>query len=138
MLKLVFLCVLICIGDLLINGNYIASITKFKNYLNSYFHMKDLGTIKYFLRIEIARNSSSIYLCQRKYTLEIISEIGLTGAKPVSTSIEPNHQLTKSSRPLFDMPDRYRILIGKLIYLTITHPELAYLVHILAQFMQNL
>lgn len=47
--------------------------------------------IKYFLGIEIVRNPSSLFLCQRKYTLEILSEAGLLGAKPVFTTIEPNH-----------------------------------------------
>ncbi|KAI5664580.1 hypothetical protein M9H77_23903 [Catharanthus roseus] len=61
--------------------------------------------------------------------------MGLLGAKPASTPVEPNHQLAKASGSLFDNPDRYRRLIGKLIYLTLTRPELAYVVHTLAQFM---
>lgn len=69
--------------------------------------MKDMGTVKYFLGIEIAHNPSSIYLCQGKCTLEIVSEISLISAKPASTPIEPNHELAKSSGLFFDMPDRY-------------------------------
>ncbi|KAI5648573.1 hypothetical protein M9H77_34578 [Catharanthus roseus] len=63
--------------------------------------------------------------------------MGLLGAKPASTPVEPNHQLAKASGSLFDNPDRYRRLIGKLIYLTLTRPELAYAVHTLAQFMHT-
>lgn len=58
--------------------------------------MKDLGTLKYFLGIEVACNSIVIYLCQRKYTLEIIYETGLWWAKAASTPTDPNHQLAKS------------------------------------------
>lgn len=54
-----------------------------------------------------------------------------------STPLEPNHQLAKTFGPFFATPDRYRRLITKLIYLTLTRLELAYLVHILAQFMQK-
>lgn len=51
-----FLCVLIYVDDLLITGNSLAAITKFREYLSSYFHMKDLGPLKYFLGIEVAQN----------------------------------------------------------------------------------
>lgn len=62
----VFLCVLIYVDDLLITGNSFPSIAKFKAYLNSCFSMKDLGPLKYFLGIEVTRNSFGIYVCQRK------------------------------------------------------------------------
>lgn len=73
-----------------------------------------------------------MYLCQRKYALEIISETGLMGAKLASTTIESNHQLAKDIGPLFEQPNRYCRFIRKLIYLTLTLLELAYVVHILA------
>lgn len=122
--------------DLLIMGNSLFSVLKFKEYLHTCFSMKDLGTLKYFLGIEVTRSSSGCFLCQRKYTLELISETGLLGAKPTSTPIEPNHNLTKSTSSLFHLPDRYRCLVGKLIYLTITGPDLAFIFHSLAQFLQ--
>ncbi|KAI5673435.1 hypothetical protein M9H77_13799 [Catharanthus roseus] len=131
----IYLCVLIYVDDLLITGNSLSKLEKFKASLHKCFHMKDLGSLKYFLGIEIGRNSTGLFLCQRKYTLEILSEMGLLGAKPASTPVEPNHQLAKASRSLFDNPNRYRRLIGKLIYLTFTRPELAYVVNTLAQFM---
>ncbi|KAL9281130.1 putative reverse transcriptase, RNA-dependent DNA polymerase [Arabidopsis thaliana] len=53
----------------------------FKSYLSSCFHMSDIGLLKYFLGIEVARNSTGMYLCQRKYALDIISDTGLLGSK---------------------------------------------------------
>lgn len=67
--------------------------------------------------------------------MEIISKTGLMGAKPASTLLEPNHNLAKTSDPFFYQPNRYRRLVGKLIYLTLTRPELAYAVYVLLQFM---
>jgi hypothetical protein len=46
--------------------------------------MKDLGSLKYFLGIEVARNSTGLFLYQRKYALDIISEVGMLGVKPVA------------------------------------------------------
>nr|KYP34077.1 Retrovirus-related Pol polyprotein from transposon TNT 1-94 [Cajanus cajan] len=74
--------------DLIICGNDSAAIQRFKEYLSKCFHMKDLGHLKYFLGVEVARNSSGIFLCQRKYALDIIQEVGLLGAQPVATPLE--------------------------------------------------
>lgn len=116
--------------DLLITRTSFSIVIMFKTYVSSYLHMKDLGPLKYFLGIKVARNPSSLYLCQQKYTLKIFSETGLMGAKPTSTPLEPNHQSAKASSPLFAQPDRYRQLIAKLIYLTLIRLGLAYVVHI--------
>lgn len=52
--------------------------------------------------------------------MEIVSEAGLTGAKPASTPMEPNHKLAKSASPFVHFPDHYHRLIRKLIYVTLT------------------
>ncbi|GJV22574.1 retrovirus-related pol polyprotein from transposon TNT 1-94 [Tanacetum coccineum] len=74
-------------------GNDHESIMQFKSYLSSCFHMKDLGILKYFLGVEVARAQDGIFLCQRKYALDIILEVGLLGAKPAKIPIEQNHRL---------------------------------------------
>ncbi|XP_024006627.1 uncharacterized protein LOC112083125 [Eutrema salsugineum] len=129
--------VLIYVDDLLIGGTDPAAISKFKGYLHTCFHMKDLGRLKYFLGIEVARSPEGIYLSQRKYTLDIVKECGLLGCKPVSTPMEQNHNLPKDDSEFFHDPERYRRLVGRLVYLTHTRPELSYAVHMLAQFMQQ-
>ena len=70
--------------------------------------MKDLGKLKYFLGIEVARNTEGMFLSQQKYALDVISEIGLLGTKPVTTPLEQNHTLAKAIGPLFSNPERYR------------------------------
>lgn len=125
------------VDDLIISGNDSAALTVFKKYLGTCFHMKDLGVLKYFLRIEVARNSEGIFLCQRKYTLDIISEASLLGAKPASFPLEQHHQLARSTSPLLSDVEQYRCLVGRLIYLAFTRPDIAYAVHILSQFLHE-
>lgn len=85
--------------------------------------MKDLGPLKYFLGLEVARNSTGIFLCQRKYTLDIIIEVGLLGAKPIDFPLDQNHHFPLATETPLSNPDRYQRLVGRLVYLTITRPN---------------
>ncbi|CAH9096264.1 unnamed protein product, partial [Cuscuta epithymum] len=129
--------VLVYVDDLIISGNDSVTINSFKVYLNDCFHMKDLGRLKYFLGIEVARSPFGLFLTQRKYALDIITETGLLGAKPATFPIEPNHNLAHASGPPLTDPEPYRRLVGRLVYLAVTRPDLAYVVHILSQFLHN-
>ena len=91
----------------------------------------------YFLCIEVARSASDPFLCQRKYTLDIISEAGLLRAKPSGFPMEQNHKLGRATcNHLADL-EVYLRLVGHLIYLAVTRPDLPYSVHILSRFMQE-
>lgn len=109
-------------------------VRRFKEYLSKCFAMKDLGKLKYFLGIEVSRGPEGIFLSQRMYALDIIADTGNLGSKPTSTPLEQNHQLAKSVAPLLTDPKKYRRLLGRLIYLLNTRPELSYSVHLLSQF----
>lgn len=126
------LCILVYVDDLIISGDSTNAINTFKAYLSTCFHMKDLGILKYFLGLEVARSSRGIYLCQRKYTLDIITECGLLGCKPAGSPMDQNHKLSKAQGDLLPDPERFRRLVGRLIYLLATCPDLAYSVHILS------
>lgn len=98
--------------------------------------IKDLGELKYFLGIEVARSKKGIFKCQRKYTPDLLEEMGMVGAKLVDTPIEQNHGLCSDSVKLLDDPSLYqRRLVGKLIYLTITRLAIGFAVNLVSQFM---
>ncbi|XP_049373342.1 uncharacterized mitochondrial protein AtMg00810-like [Solanum verrucosum] len=108
--------------------------------------MKDLGNLKYFLGIEIMRSKIGILLNQRKYALELISNIGLSGAKLVSTPLEANVKLTTveydeltgtTNDSLYKDVTAYQRIIGRLLYLTITRPDISFAVQVFSQFMQR-
>lgn len=67
-----------------------------------------------------------------KYSLDIVVESEVLGCKPASFSIEQNHKLALTEGTLLEDPEKYRRLVGKLIYLTNSRPELSYFLHILA------
>ena len=112
-------------------------LTRFKAYLNEWFKIKDLGKAKYFLGIEIARGPMGMFLSQRKYALDIVAEAGLLGCKPVATPMEQNHKLLADKGPFYRDPVRFRRVVGWLVYLAITRPELSYTIHILSQVMHK-
>lgn len=87
--------------------------------------------------IEVARNSTGIYLCQQKYALDIITETDLLGAKPAMFPLEQNQKLALSTSSVLTNPELYRRLIEKLIYLVVPRPGLTFRVHTLAHFMQT-
>lgn len=100
--------------------------------------MKDFGILNYFLSLEISHNSSGYFLSQAKYAVDIVYRAGLTNSKVTSTLIKANIHLTPSDgKSLYD-PTLYRQLVNSLIYLTVTHLDIAYAIHIVSQFMSTL
>lgn len=118
-------------------GNDIKVVTKFKEYLSDCFHMKDLGKLKYFLGIEVGHGEEGFMLTQRKYALDLISDVGLLGGKPAATPMEQQHKLGLDTSSFIRDAETYRILVGRLIYLSITRPDISYPVYLLSQFMKS-
>ncbi|KAL9241108.1 hypothetical protein vseg_015256 [Gypsophila vaccaria] len=127
--------ILAYVDDLVIAANDDSALSIVKDYLRSCFPIKDLGVLKYFLGFEVAQNADGIVICQRKYALDIISEVGYLGSKPVVTPIEQNHSLGLNTSALMRDPESYRRLVGRLLYLVHTRPDLTYVVHILSQYL---
>ncbi|KAK2980512.1 hypothetical protein RJ640_022514 [Escallonia rubra] len=133
----VFLSVFMYVDDLILVGNNSTACSSFKQYLNDCFKLKDLGPLQYFLGIEAARGPRGLFFSQHKYALDILSESGLSVSNPAAFSMEQNHGLSLADGPLLSDPGPYRRLIGRLVYLTITRPDIFYVVHVLSQFMQS-
>lgn len=130
-------CLIIYVDDMIITGNDTNEISRLRNYLFAQFEMKDLGGLKYFLGIEVLRSNAGIYICQRKYILDLLTEVGMLNAKPADTPMVQNHKLgTIQGAPTADR-EWYQRLVGKLIYLSHTRPDIAYAVSVVSQFMHN-
>jgi hypothetical protein len=97
--------------------------------------MKDLGPLSYFLGLEISSSSDGYYLTQAKYISDLLSRANLIDSKIVDTPTELNTRLTPDDgEPLRDFT-LYRHLVGSLVYLTVTRPDISYAVHQVSQFM---
>ena len=131
-----FTALLIYVDDILITGNDITSIDATKKFLHSNFRIKELGNLKYFLGIEVSTSKNGIFISQRKYALEIIADAGLLGLAPIDTPMERGLKLSDES-DLLKNSSQYRRLVGRLIYLTISRPDITYAVHVLSRFMHQ-
>ncbi|KAJ9541460.1 hypothetical protein OSB04_027966 [Centaurea solstitialis] len=126
---------LLYVDDMIITGNDSTSIASLKQSLSSTFEMKDLGKLHYFFGLEVLSDTSGTYLCQAKYISDLLSKAGLSDTKVASTPLEHNLHLTPSAGTPLQDPTRYRQLVGSLVYLIVTRPDIAYAVHTVSQFM---
>uniref|UniRef100_A0A3Q7IG74 Reverse transcriptase Ty1/copia-type domain-containing protein n=1 Tax=Solanum lycopersicum TaxID=4081 RepID=A0A3Q7IG74_SOLLC len=131
--------VLVYVDNLLITGSDPLLIQDTKQVQHNHFKINDLGELRYFLGIELCRSSSGIVMSRRKYALELISKAGLTGAQPVSTPLEltlAEYGGSSDGQLLHDVSS-YQRLVGKLLYLTNTRPDIAFTIQTLSQYMQQ-
>lgn len=133
----VYVAALIYVDDVIIVGNDKDKIQQTKSNLDQRFSIKDLGNLKYFLGIEVARTSEGLVLSQRKYTLDILKDSGLQGCRPSAFPMEQNLKLDKGSEEDKIDANQYRRLVGRLLYLQATRPDIAYSVNVLSQFVAD-
>ena len=129
--------ILVYVDDLLIAGSYISSIEAAKTFLSSQFHMKDLGNLRYFLGISVDRSNQGFFLSQIKYLQDVLKYYNMLNCKKLKLPMDTHLKLTEDMGTPLEHPEEYQKLIGKLIYLTLTRPDIAYPIHLLSQFMHK-
>ena len=120
--------ILVYVDDLLITRDDVLSITQLKAKLHDAFTIKDLGLARCFLGIEIARSTTGTFMNQRKYILDILADTGLTAAKPAKFRMAKGLKLSTEMGDLLAAPETYRRIVGRLLYLTLTRPNISYAV----------
>ena len=132
-----FIALLVYVDDVILASNDMTEIKQVKDSLHRQFTIKDLGELQYFLGLEVARTSNGICLNQRKYAVDLLREEQFLHCKPVSTPIDPSVKLMANDSPCLTDHSDYRRLIGKLLYLTLTRPDISYAVQQLSQFVNQ-
>jgi len=85
-----------------------------------------LGTLKYFLGIEIAHSHDGIFLSQQSYCIHLLDDARLLGCKPASTPFASKTHLHLDSSDPYEDPPGYHRLVGRLLYLTMTRPDICF------------
>ena len=129
---------LLYVDDMIITSDDMQGIQDLKHFLGRQFEMKVLGPLNYFLGLEVSSSADNYYLTQAKYTSDLIFRASITDSKIVDTPIDYNCGLNSHDGESLSNVTLYRQLLGSLIYLTVTRPDISYAIHVVSQFMAAL
>ena len=131
------LIIVLYVDDLLIIVSSISVIAMVKTTLHDRFSMIDMGLLHYFLGLEISQSNSGINITQSKYANDLLVRFKMTNCKPTATPFLSGVKLEDGGdTPLVDHA-RYRQLVGSLLYLIHSHPDLSYVVGAVYRYMQE-
>ena len=125
---------LLYVDDMVLTGSNPSLIKTLITWLSNEFAMKDLGSLHYFLGVEVHHNSHDLFLSQTKYTLDLLHHANMVEAKPIITPYVVGQHLSTEGK-LFSDPTLFRSLGGALQYLTITRLDLPFSVNSICQYM---
>ncbi|KAL5724118.1 hypothetical protein ACHQM5_007419 [Ranunculus cassubicifolius] len=131
--KLLIVC--LYVDDLIYTGNDATMIEDFRRSMMSEFEMTDLGKLHYFLGIEVQQSSAGIFLSQRKYVGEILKRFRMENCNAVGTPAEVGVKLMKTSGGQLVDSTLYKQIVGSLMYLTTTRPDIMYAVSLISRYM---
>ncbi|GJU88848.1 putative RNA-directed DNA polymerase [Tanacetum coccineum] len=127
--------ILVYVDDIIVTGNNKGTIDNIKCQLGSDFALKDLRPLNYFLGIEIVPHVSGILLSQKKYILKLLQSAGLSNCNLVSSPMVTSSSLSIDDSTAFSNPVKYRQVVGSLQYVTLSRPDIAFVVNKVCQYM---
>jgi hypothetical protein len=129
--------VLIYVDDIILTGSHSTAIDDLLLSLKRDFAVKDLGSLNFFLGIEVLPNAAGVLLSQQRYILDLLKRTKMTDAKPVSTPMASSTTLSAFDGEPFSDQTLFRSTVGALQYLALTRPDIAFSVNKLSQFMHK-
>lgn len=101
------------------------------------FAMTDLGKMRYFLGVEVTQDTKGIFIAQQKYAKEILSRFGMEQCNMVCNPIVPGNRLSKDDNGKRVDAANFKQMVGCLMYLLATRPDLAYVVCLIARYKEK-
>jgi hypothetical protein len=133
--KILIVC--IYVDDLIFTGNDEAMFVAFKNSMMADFDMTDLGKMKYFLGIEVAQTATEFFIRQKKYAQEVLERFHMENCNPVGTPTEPGLKLSRDLDGKRVDSTYFKQIVGSLMYLTATRPDIMYAVCLISRYMEK-
>nr|KYP55256.1 hypothetical protein KK1_001462 [Cajanus cajan] len=128
---------LVYVDDIIVIGDDKKEQQVLSQCLAMELEIKTLGRLKYFLGIEVAHSKKGIFISQQKHVTDLLKETGKTSCKPTSTPVDPNIKLGSADEDMLVDKEIYQRLVGSLIYLSHTRPDIAFVVSLVSQFMHR-
>lgn len=135
----IYMYILIYVGDMIIVCSSSLATDKLILQLKEDFSVQDLGTLSYFLGIEVHHNAGGIVLSQHKYIQDLLHRTNMLATKGASTPMVVAEKLSLHDGVRLSTEDstRYRSIVGTLQYLSLTWPDISYCVNKVCQFMSS-
>ncbi|XP_017980980.1 PREDICTED: uncharacterized mitochondrial protein AtMg00810-like [Theobroma cacao] len=125
------------VDDLLVTGPDSYVVDDFKMKMKQEFQMTDLGEMTFFLGMEIVQKPDYICIHQTKYARELLQRFNMEACKSVDTPLTSNNKFCKNDGSGDDNGVVYRSLVGCLLYLTASRPDIMYAASVLSRYMQK-
>ena len=123
------------VDDLLVTGSNEKLVKEFKAEMLKVFEMTNLGLMSYFLGMEVKQDHDGVFISQKKYAKEILNKFHMDDCKRTSTPMNQKEKFSKDDGTEKVDESQYRSLIGCLMYLTATRPDIMFSVSLLSRFM---
>ena len=131
------LIVCLYVDDLIFTGNDESMFKEFKQSMMVEFDMTDLGKMSYFLGIEVLQKTDGILISQRKYVQEVLERFNMEQCNPVHNPVVSGFKLVKDEDGVRIDSTLYKQMVGSLMYLTTTRPDLMFIVSLISRYMER-
>eukprot|EP00253_Pinus_taeda_P006096 PITA_06096 len=131
------LIVVLYVDDVIFTGNDDQLIKNFKLVMKEEFEMTDMGFLRYFLGIEVDQNEKRIFISQARYVNQVLSRFNMQECKAAITPIVMGLKLSREDNSKDFDPSLYKSIVGSLMYLTTTRPNIMYAVSLISRFMER-
>lgn len=131
------LIVFLYVDDLIYTGNDFSMFERFKQSMMLEFDMLDLGKMHYFLGIEVVQSKAGIFISQKKYVQEILNKFQMSNCNRATTPTEVGLKLVQNLDEKKVDSHLYKQIVGSLMYLTGTRPNIMHVVSLISKYMEN-